>query len=192
VLKNEGQIPANADITFGWNGKVIPNETDPLAVWRISKPINNKAAVIDGFELAVQHMFGESGYGFTANYTTVDSDIAFDNNKLGGQFALVGVSDSANASVFYDKDDLQARVAYNWRDKFLDTANQYNNEPGYTESFESFDASISYEFTDQLTVSLEGLNLMGEDKRRHGRTQAQMWNLDIWGPRYTLGARYTF
>jgi hypothetical protein len=113
VLKNEGQIPANADITFGWNGKVIPNETDPLAVWRISKPINNKAAVIDGFELAVQHMFGESGYGFTANYTTVDSDIAFDNNKLGGQFALVGVSDSANASVFYDKNDLQARVAYN-------------------------------------------------------------------------------
>ncbi len=192
VLKNEGQIPANADINFGWNGKVVPNETDPLAVWHISKPINNKAAVIDGFEVAVQHMFGESGYGVTANYTTVNGDIAFDNNKLGGQFALVGLSDSANASVFYDKDGLQARIAYNWRDQFLDTANQYNNEPGYTESFESFDASISYEFTEQITVSLEGLNLLGEDKRRHGRTQVQMWNLDIWGPRYTLGARYTF
>lgn len=192
VLKNEGQIPANADINQGWNGVVLPNDQDPLAVWHINKPINNKSATIDGAEFAVQHMFGDSGYGVSANYTTVDGDIAYDNNKLGTQFALVGMSDSANASVFYDKDGLQARIAYNWRDKFLDTANQYNNEPGYTEAFETWDASISYQFNEALSVSLEGLNLLGEDKRRHGRTQVQLWNLEILGPRYTIGARYSF
>lgn len=192
VLKNEGQIPADADINFGWNGNVIPNANDPVAVWHINTPINNKSAVIDGLEFAVQHMFGESGFGVSANYTTVDGDIAYDNNRLGTQFALVGMSDSANAAMFYEKDGIAARVAYNWRDKFLDTTNQYNNEPGYTEAFETVDASVSYDITEQMTISLEALNLFGEDKRRHGRTAAQMWNLEILGPRYTLGARYTF
>src|SRR5688572_5678917 len=118
--------------------------------------------------------------------------MAYGDNRLGTQFALVGMSDSANAAVFYENYGVQARVAYNWRDKFLDTTNQYNNEPGYTEAFETVDAGISYEVTDQVTVSLEALNLFGEDKRRHGRTEVQMWNLEILGPRYTLGARYTF
>lgn len=184
VLKNQGDV--------GPNGNVVPNDQDPVAVWHINTPINNKSAVIDGAEFAVQHMFGDSGFGVSANYTTVNGDIAYDNNKLGTQFALVGMSDSANGAVFYDKDGLQARIAYNWRDKFLDTTNQYNNEPGYTEAFETWDASVSYQFTEQLSVSLEGLNLLGEDKRRHGRTQVQLWNLEILGPRYTLGARYSF
>lgn len=185
------QVLANQGDT-GPNGNVIPDESDPLAVWHINTPINNKSATIDGFEFAIQHMFGDSGFGASANYTTVNGDIAYDNNRLGTQFALVGMSDSANASVFYDNYGLQARLAYNWRDQFLDTTNQYNNEPGYTEAFETFDASVSYELTDNLSVTLEGLNLLGEDKRRHGRTAAELWNLEILGPRYTLGARYTF
>lgn len=184
VLANQGDV--------GPNGNVIPNDQDPLAIWHINTPINNKQATIDGFEFAFQHMFGESGIGVSANYTTVDGDIAYDNNKLGTQFALVGMSDSANAAVFYENYGVAARIAYNWRDKFLDTTNQYNNEPGYTEAFETVDASISYDFNDNVTVSLEALNLFGEDKRRHGRTEVQLWNLEILGPRYTLGARYTF
>lgn len=185
------QVLANQGDT-GPNGNVIPDENDPLAVWHINTPINNKSATIDGFELAVQHVFGDSGFGVSANYTTVNGDIAYDNNRLGTQFALVGMSDSSNAAVFYENYGIHARIAYNWRDQFLDTTNQYNNEPGYTEAFETFDASLSYDITDSLSVSLEGLNILGEDKRRHGRTSAELWNLEILGPRYTLGARYTF
>lgn len=102
------------------------------------------------------------------------------------------MSDSSNAAVFYENYGIHARIAYNWRDQFLDTTNQYNNEPGYTEAFETFDTSLSYDITDSLSVSLEGLNILGEDQRRHGRTSAELWNLEILGPRYTLGARYTF
>jgi outer membrane receptor protein involved in Fe transport len=111
---------------------------------------------------------------------------------LDTQFALVGLSDTANLVGFYENNGWQARVAYNWRDKFLDTTNAYNNEPGYTGEYATVDANISYNFNDNIIISLEGLNLTGEDKRRHGRTEAQLWRIELYEPRYMLGARYNF
>src|SRR5690606_41015491 len=65
------------------------------------------------------YLFGESGFGVIANYTTVDGNVKYDDQSLDEQFALLGLSDSANLVGFYDKDGLQARIAYNWRDTFL-------------------------------------------------------------------------
>ena len=173
---------------------VLPNSDDPLMTFINSKPVNNKSANIYGFEIAAQHFFGESGFGVQANYTTVNGDIGFDNNADPSvtQFALVGLSDTANLVLMYEKDAWQARVAYNWRDKFLDTTSQYVNEPGYTEDYSQIDFSVSYEVTDALTVSFEGINITDENMRRHGRTSAMLWRLDELGARYALGARYTF
>ena len=189
--KNEGQVNANG--SGKENANLLPNSTDPLVTWRINTPVNNKSGVIDGFEFAVQHMFGESGFGMQANYTTVSGDVGYDNTKSGvAQFALTGLSDTSNVVAFYEKDGLSARVAYNWRDKFLYTTNAYNNEPGNTASYESFDANISYDLNENVTISLEGLNLMGADKRNFARAYSQLWSLEALSPRYTLGARYTF
>ena len=47
-----------------------------------------------------------SGFGVATNYTIVDSpDLNYNNYQLGGQFALVGLSDSANLVVFYENYD---------------------------------------------------------------------------------------
>ena len=74
---------------------------DPLS-FALTVPVNSEDAEIDGFELAVQHMFGESGFGVIANYTTVDGDIDYDNGTIGeDQFALLGLSDSYNLVGFY-------------------------------------------------------------------------------------------
>ena len=179
----------------GWTGgpiTLLAEPDAPVAVWNVNTPVNNKSAKIHGLEFAVQHMFGESGFGVQANYTTVEGDVEFNNNSLDTQFALVGLSDTANLVGFYENNGWQARVAYNWRDKFLDTTNAYNNEPGYTEEYATIDANVSYEFNDNVTISLEGLNLTGQDKRRHGRTEAQLWRIELYEPRYMLGARYSF
>src|SRR3546814_2164515 len=55
------------------------------------------------------------------SYTIVNGDATYDNTQPStvAQFALTGLSDSANAVAFYDKGPIQARVAWNWRDKFL-------------------------------------------------------------------------
>ena len=54
---------------------------DPIATFDITVPANQKSAKLDGWELAVQHMFGDSGFGVYANVTLVDSDLTYDNHE---------------------------------------------------------------------------------------------------------------
>ena len=173
---------------------ILPNSDDPLMDFTVSKYVNNQEANIYGMEFAVQHFFGDTGFGVQANYTTVNGDIAFDVNGDPSitQFALVGLSDTANLVLMYEKGDFQARVAYNWRDKFLNTQAQYINEPGFTEEYSQIDFNVAYQVNEVLSVFFEGINVTSEDSRTHGRTKAQLWRLEDLGARYALGARYTF
>jgi TonB-dependent receptor len=167
---------------------------DPLD-FTLTVPVNAEDAEIDGFEIAVQHMFGDSGFGFIANYTTVDGDVEYDNKTIGeDQFALLGLSDSYNIIGFYDKYGFQARLAYNWRDEFLDATVQDNKqEPIYVEDYGQWDLSVSYAMMDdRLTIFGEAINLTEEDTRKHGRTDQMLWSATEGGARYALGLRYTF
>jgi len=179
---------------YGIDYDILPNSDDPLMDFTVTKFVNNEKAEIDGFEIALQHFFGESGFGFQANYTTVNGDIGFNNNADPSvtQFALVGLSDTANLVLMYEKDDFQARIAYNWRDDFLNNQARFVNEPAYTESYAQIDFNASYQVTEELSVFIEGINLTGEDTRQYGRSSAQLWNLEEQDARFALGARYTF
>src|SRR5690606_12690941 len=86
-----------------------------------SSPINNREAKLYGAEFAGQHFFGDTGFGVQANYTIVRGDVGFDDleDPSESQFALVGLSDTANLVGIYEKDAISARIAYNWRDSFL-------------------------------------------------------------------------
>ncbi|MFI2812104.1 TonB-dependent receptor [Microbulbifer sp. JSM ZJ756] len=175
-------------------------EGDAAAVFTVIAPVNAENAEIDGFEFAVQHMFGDSGFGGIFNYTTVNGDIAYDNfntNKgpdAENQFALLGLSDSFNVVGFYDKNGIQARIAYNWRDDFLTGTFDGNGErnPVYTEAYGQWDANVSYDIQDNFSVFLEGINLTDETQRLHGRHENMMIGTIQTGARYNLGARYTF
>jgi TonB-dependent receptor len=175
---------------------VVANDTDPLYEFNTQRPVNNKQANIHGWELAGQHFFGDTGFGILANYTIVDGDIGFDNTanpSAGTQFALLGLSDSANLVLMYEKFGWSARLAYNWRDEYLTNANfQSFSNPNYVEDYQQIDLSVSYNVTDALTVMFEGLNLTGEDIRQHGRSPRQLWYLEEYGARYQLGAKYKF
>lgn len=162
---------------------------DPILPFEVTRPINNEDVSIDGIEIAIQHSFGESGFGFQANATKANSDTKYDNISKASQFAIYGLSDSANFIGFYDKDGLQVRIAYNWRDDFLAGG---GGNPRYTEAYGQVDASVSYDITDNLTVSLEGMNITNETTRQYGRHSNMTFNYIETGARYNLGARYSF
>lgn len=176
-----------------WNVK--DNDSDPLAIFRTSTPNNGREAKINGAEFAIQHFFGETGFGIQANYTLVRGDVGFNNlgSPSESQFALVGLSDTANLVGIYENDKFQARLAYNWRDKYLnETSRGGSSNPRYIEAYSQIDLNLSYSVTDDLSLSLEGLNITGENSRSHGRNKAMMWDMWDLGPRYQVGARYTF
>ncbi|WP_337843416.1 TonB-dependent receptor [Rheinheimera sp.] len=171
------------------------NADDPEVVFRTSTPDNNRSAKIYGAELAMQHFFGDSGFGVQANYTIVRGDVGFDvaADPSQSQFALVGLSDTANLVGIYENAGWQARLAWNWRDKYLAEVNKGgSNNPRFEEAYWQIDASISYAFNEKLTVSFEGLNLTGEDSRSHARNEAMMWYLTDLDARYQIGMRYSF
>ena len=160
----------------------------------IQRPSNAGSESLDGWELAIQHLFGDSGFGVSANYTMVDSSSSYDNFDLGPQFALEGISDSGNFVGFWENDRWSARAAYNWRDEYLDATvggNAYQN-PYYVEAYGQWDANVSFYVTDNLSLSVEGINITDEHQRVHGRNENVAFFVTTTGPRYMLGARYKF
>ncbi|MDF2970334.1 MAG: TonB-dependent receptor [Microvirga sp.] len=182
-------------LAFAARYDITPNSSDPLYSFSVSRPVNNREAKIHGWEVAGQHFFGDSGFGVLANYTIVRGDVGFDD---GGdpninQFALIGLSDSANLVLMYEKYGFAVRLAYNWRDEFLQNANVGNfRNPQYVEEYQQVDLSLGYDINDNLSLTFEGLNLTEEDVRWHGRSTRQMWFLQDQGARYSVGARYKF
>ncbi len=170
-----------------------PTGNDPLSV-KFSQPYNQGSNTVDGFELAIQHLFGDSGFGAIVNYTIVDSDVSYDNADHGDENTpLLGVSDSYNIVGFYDKDGLQVRLAYNWRDDFLHALNDgQGSNPVYVEDYGQLDANISYEYNENLTLFVEGINLTDEYTRSYGRHILMVKNIQQMGPRYNIGLRYKF
>ncbi|WP_298577349.1 TonB-dependent receptor [uncultured Luteimonas sp.] len=206
----------NADVTGGlaayegtdaqWNamealvrqpGRAFVGEADdPLYMFNVNRPLNQQKANIDGFELGSQYFFGDSGFGIQANYTKVSGDVGIDDGAAPGvqQFALTGLSDTANAVFMYEKYGWTARLAWNWRDEYLMAANQNgsNTNPFYVEEYQQWDLSVTKQLDDNWAVGLEAINLTGEDVRWRSRNELQMVRLLDQSPRYMAAIRYTF
>lgn len=174
---------------------VSANPDDPLMTFTVTQPINNREGNIDGMEFAWQHFFGDTGFGFQANYTMVNGDVELDPGAPTDeeQFALVGLSDTANLTAIYEKYGFSARLAYNWRDTFLQQTNQTGDRSGiYVEDYGQYDLSVSYDINDRFSVSFEGVNLTGEDQRTYHRVPEEVYYVYELSPRYMVGARYKF
>jgi TonB-dependent receptor len=178
-------------------GYLTPNSDDPLMTWTITQPFNSPDdKTVDGIEVAVQHFIGESGFGFGANATFVDGDVEFDVDDLTPQSPLVGLGDSANFQVFYEKDGLSVKVTYAWRDDYLIGVGQSQGSsdapPQFAKAFGQVDMSVNYDIDENFTVFFEGLNLNNETEQSYGRYEAQFLSARQYGSRYTVGMRYSF
>jgi TonB-dependent receptor len=170
---------------------------DPLYTFNVNVPLNQEEAKIDGWEIGGQYFFGESGIGVLANYTIVNGGDATEFNNAGptnvNQFALLGLSDTANVVLMFEKFGITARLAWNWRDEFLLSANNGGSRnPRYVEAYEQYDLSLGYDLSDNLSVSFDAINLTGEDIRWHGRSENMMVRLEDQSARYAVGMRYKF
>lgn len=174
------------------NGTIVAQPNDPLVNFVIQTPYNSdQKANIDGFEFAIQHAFWNTGFGTILNYTIVRGNHNYDNTLPASvsQFAVTGLSDSANAVLFYDKNGLQARAAYNWRKGYLSGAGV---NPYYIDTYGQLDVSASYAITKNISVFFEGINVNSENRSGHLRSDRNIAFVTKQGPRYSGGARITF
>ncbi len=181
-------------------GTIVATASDPLLQFAISTPTNaDTGDTLKGFELTAQHVFGNSGFGVSANYTRVTSGLTYDNGKAQDlnaadtQIALVGVSNSYNLVGFYEDAVWSGRAAYNWRDRFLaSTTDGAGNNPIYTAPYGQLDVTLGYKWNKNLTLQADFINLNDGVIRQYGRTEEMLVGVTQTGRRYQVGARYRF
>jgi iron complex outermembrane receptor protein len=195
VLGNRASTPGNIC------GNCAPDQLPPGAIvsdelqgasenYLVSRPQNGETAQVNGFELSVTHVW-ENGFGVSANATVVNSDAEIDTT-VSQTFALEGLGNSQNLIMFYEKDALQARIAYNNREAFLQTLAAGTGEPEFVDTYGQWDASASYDINENITVFIEGINLTGVETRKHGRFAIQTTQIQDTGTRYAVGVRANF
>ena len=178
---------------------VIDPTTGQPAIYTVSQRVNGPDATVNGWEIAWQHVFGDSGFGFNANATFVDTNKPYDRTDITQSgFAVTGLANSANLVAFYDKYGFEARIAGNWRDEYLLQFGQNQNnsafgaEPTFVNSSLQIDFSTSYQITEKINVYFEALNITDETLSTHGRFDNQLLDVFAYGRRYALGARVRF
>jgi iron complex outermembrane receptor protein len=130
---------------------------------------NVATAKVKGFELAYQQFYDFlpgplSGLGMQANFTYVDSTAPGPATQ-GGPITTVPLEQlsrySYNLVGIYEKGKISARVAYNWRSKYVVTTqgNGTGDRPIFDKAYGELDASITYNVTRHFSLTLEGANL---------------------------------
>ena len=187
-------------IVGGVHQETFPGVIDPftgqLAVFNVTGQVNGPDADVRGLELAWQHTFGNTGFGFQANATLVNTNRKFPTGDISGSaFAITGLANSANLVAFYDKHGFQFRVAANYRGSYLLGLGQgqggtFGAEPVYVDKQTTVDVSTSYDFTPNFTIFGEITNLTNANYSTHGRFTDQPLDIYNYGRRYTAGVRF--
>jgi TonB-dependent receptor len=152
----------------------------------VKGPLNGEGAAVYGAEASITKFFNFlpgawSGLGLQLNASVIknkgsNSGVKNQNGGDAGGGAAQGGTNGTTLEVddleglskynfnlvgMYEKYGFNARLAYNWRSEYLITAvDCCTNLPTYNEGTGYLDGSISYQLTDEITVSLQGSNLL--------------------------------
>ena len=193
-----------------------PAFNNPDAPFTIRSLVNGSGATLKGAEVSLQLPFTFlpglfKNFGMLANVTLVDSDATY---TVGGpatnaarpplntstlapinvtrEATLFGLSKRAfNGTLYYEDERFSARTSVSYRSPFLEgTSGTGNIFEGFRSTI-NVDASMRYELTDQIEVSLEGINLTDEYRDRFVDIDANRnYEYNHFGRTFLAGVRF--
>ncbi|AHE54891.1 TonB-dependent receptor [Sphingomonas sanxanigenens] len=172
-------------------------DDDPETPYRINRTFNGDGATIKGFEAQVKQPFRFlprpfDGLGISATYTYISSRSGIADLRTGADLPIEGLSKhSANLVAYYEKGPLGLRIAYSWRDRFLDKIG-VNGDGVYYKAFETLSASFNYDLTGQVKFSLSGSNLLNAPIRKYGSFEEATNTYLENGRTFTAALRFSF
>jgi len=175
----------------GSNGPFLGQPGDPLVIWDVTAPTNGNKTDIHGFELSLQHLFWDTGFGLQANWSVPTGGAPWNATAIGNQFALAGLSRSYNFVGFFERWGFQTRVAYSHRGAFLASLNQPDQslEPIYTAAYGQLDMSASYDINKHFSVLFDAINLTSASTHQYGRYTEQFISASEGFARFQVGFR---
>ena len=186
-------IPYNQ---LGLPNELLQGAASPTDIFQVTRRLNGEGGALKGIEIQYQQPFTFlpglwSNFGFTGNVTWVDSEVSY---GTAGKNRLTGQSkNTANATLYYEDGPFQARVSVAHRSQYLLSfpgANG-NSEEGVNDTT-NVDASMSYEFTPNLTFSLEGINLTDAYTNRYVDVTNRVSDYRHTGREIAVGLRWKY
>jgi len=170
-----------------------------------SVPLNTPGGELKGFEANYTQPFTFlsgiwSNFGAQLNYTYVDSQIQYvlPSGASSLETDLVGLSKHAwNATLYYEGTAFSGRISATNRDDYLlqvpGTEQGFNEDVHGQDGTTTIDASLRYRISDQIELSLEGINLTNEPSASWvGANSRLPLDYSETGRQYLLGLRYKF
>ncbi|MDQ1232354.1 TonB-dependent receptor [Sphingomonas sp. SORGH_AS_0879] len=165
---------------------------------RLSSSVNGGNAKVYGAEAAYSQVFTFlpqpfDGFGVQGSYThtEVKADYTAGSRTIKDQ--LIGLSkNSFNLVGFYDKGPLSARLSYVWRDKYLSGTGSTVQAPTYVAAFGSLDGQLSVRAAENLTLSLEGINLASAHQDTYNDSKQRFGEINYYGRTILFGVRAEF
>lgn len=143
--------------------------------WEVRTTINGDKGVIQGFEVGYSQFYDFlpgifKGLGLQANYTYVDSKGApgpTAGNTTPPGLPLEGLSPkSYNAMLMYQRGPVEARLAYNWRERWLLTTQDGDGKGAvWNDDFGQLDASVFFRINENVQVGIEANNISNTTQR---------------------------
>lgn len=173
-----------------------------LQTYQVSRPRNTQNGTLKGLEVAYQQFFDFlpsplDGFGVQANFTYADGEV--EAPPVAGQPTVLQritpVSRySYNLVAIYEKYGFSARLAYNWRSKYIDS--YASNIPGgfiEVSPVSFLDFSASYDLTENITLTVDATNLLNETYHdSFGGLAITPRDTRIYDRTYSAGIRFRF
>jgi len=161
---------------------------------------NGENGKLYGVEINAQNQFTFlpsplDGLGFQGNVTFLGG--SFDAPAIGNDLAQTGLafqglSDTiANASLYFEKWGLSARVSYQWRSDWEDTLGGVGAGES-RQGYENLDVSLRYAITENFTVFADLANLTDEYYIAYTGGRNLPTEVEQIGSRYLFGLRFDF
>lgn len=166
---------------------------------------------IFGVELTASHALSYlpapfDGLGFKLSYNYADSNFEFEDGQFGAQTIIAddgtatqlsGIIPPANlpglsehtlsGQVYYDIGPFSASAIVKYRSDFFQ---QFINTPQnlrFIEDATVFEARLAYKITDNVRLTLEGINLFNEPRQQFNPTLDSFAEINVFGPRFFIG-----
>ncbi|MCR6687364.1 TonB-dependent receptor [Pseudoxanthomonas sp.] len=174
----------------------------------LTQPDNASNGKLEGLELGLVY-FPENlpglldGFGVQASYTALDSSQDIPVTNSAGEVVatqstpMFGISDSSYSVVLaYERSRFSARLSYVWRDDFLHhyEAALFANPLGvYFNAENSMDFQLSYDASDDWTVTFDATNLTNELYQSYYQyPSTHNFGSALYSRTFALGLRYRF
>ena len=159
--------------------------TEVYSTYSVSAPTNINGQ-LRGLEVAYEQPIAEN-FGIAANWT-------YARGEADGGQPLNGTSkNTANLSGYFENERFNARLSYTYRSAFY--AGVTRGDMFFLDDFGTLSASFGYKFNDNLSISLDGMNL-NNPKQKYYSKVANVGSLPLRqylnGRQYYLNLRFKF